>query len=57
MSKAVEIYKTVLTPVVVCRSESWPVTDGYEKTKYMGGANIEEDIWANGRIRNMENKE
>jgi hypothetical protein len=31
--------------------------DGYEKTKYMGGENIEEDIWASGRTRNVENKD
>jgi len=32
------------------------VTDGYEKTGYMGKENIKKDTWTGGRERNMENK-
>lgn len=35
MRKAVKIklYKTMMTPVVVCRCETWPVTEMYMKKK------------------------
>jgi hypothetical protein len=41
MSKAVKIkiYKSVVTPVVVFTSVTWPVAE--MDTKYMGGENIE----------------
>jgi len=30
--------------------------DGYEETGYMGGENINKDIWTGATVRNMENK-
>ena len=58
MRKAVKckIYVTLVKPVVVYGSETWTMTDRYEKTEYMGEENIEEVIWTSGRARNMENQ-
>jgi len=47
-----------VTPVVVCRSETWPVTGmDMERLKYIGGENTDFDIWASGRTRDLENKD
>jgi hypothetical protein len=47
------MYKTVVQPAVVYGSETWPMTDGYEKTEYMREENIK-DTWTSGRTCNME---
>jgi len=41
MGKAVKIntYKSMVKPVVVYGSDTWAVTDGYEKIVYMGEEN------------------
>jgi len=57
MSEAVKVYKMVMTPFVVCRSETWSVAGmGMRGLDTWEGKNIEEFIWTSGRTRNMENK-
>jgi hypothetical protein len=58
MSKAVKIniHKSMVKPVVLYGSETWAVTDGYEKNGYRGEKNIKNVTWTGGRERNMENK-
>jgi hypothetical protein len=35
----------MVKPVVVYRSEKWPMTHGYEKTEHVGEENSEEDVY------------
>jgi hypothetical protein len=42
--------------VVLFGSETWAVTEGYDKTGYMGEQNVK-DVWTSGRARMIiENK-
>jgi hypothetical protein len=52
----IEVNKAMVEPVVVCGSETWLMTGGYEKAEFMGEENIKKDIWTKGRTSNMENK-
>ena len=56
MSKTFKSKMCMLISLVVSRCETWAMTDGYEKTEYMGEENIKSDICISGRARNMENK-
>jgi len=53
MGKAAKImiYRMMVKPVVVFRSEAWPVTEVDTKSLSTG-----EDIGSSGRTRNLENK-
>jgi hypothetical protein len=37
-------------------SETWLMTEGYDKTEYVGGKSCREDKGTCGRIKNRENK-